>query len=244
MVRVLVVDDHRMFAESLMRLLGDQDDIEVAGIAATVEEAASATREHHPDVVLLDYFLPDGDGAAACAAVHRASPDSKIVMMSASGDESLVGVALEAGCSSFVTKDRTAQELVDAVRTVSAGNTFFAASSLARLVSTTRVQDGAERTPLTAREREVVQLMVDGSSTADIAAHLGVSVNTVRNHTQSVLRKLGAHSRLEAAATAVRLGYARSPSVLGSDGSTTRTVVPTAGADSISIRPPIASTEP
>jgi DNA-binding NarL/FixJ family response regulator len=211
MVRVLVVDDHRMFAESLMRLLGDEDDIEVAGIASTVAEAASATREYHPDVVLLDYFLPDGDGAVACEAVRRANPDSKIVMMSASGDESLVGVALDAGCSSFVTKDRTAQELVAAVRTVSSGDTFFATSSLVRLVQTARAGDRPTTSPLTPRECEVIQLMVEGASTAEISEQLGVSVNTVRNHTQNVLRKLNAHSRLEAAAIAVRLGYASSP---------------------------------
>lgn len=211
MVRVLVVDDHRMFAESLMRLLGDEDDIEVAGIAATVEEAESAAREHAPDVVLLDYWLPDGDGAVAVEAVRRGSPSSKIVMMSASGEDSLLGVALDVGCSSFVTKDRTAQELVDAVRVVGAGETWFAPSSLVRLVQSARSPENGVAGPLTAREREVVQLMVDGVSTAGIARELGVSVNTVRNHTQSVLRKLNAHSRLEAAAAAVRLGLARPP---------------------------------
>jgi DNA-binding NarL/FixJ family response regulator len=215
MVRVLVVDDHRMFAESLMRLLGDEDDIEVAGIAATVEEAESAAREHSPDVVLLDYWLPDGDGAVAVEAVRRGSPASKIVMMSASGEDSLLGVALDVGCSSFVTKDRTAQELVDAVRVVGAGETWFAPSSLVRLVQSARSPDNGTAGPLTAREREVVQLMVDGVSTSGIARELGVSVNTVRNHTQSVLRKLDAHSRLEAAAAAVRLGLARPPQRTG-----------------------------
>ena len=125
MVRVLVVDDHRMFAESLTRLLGDEDDIEVAGIAASVEEAETAARRYCPDVVLLDYWLPDGEGAAAVEAVRRGSPDARIVMMSASGEDSLLGVALDVGCSSFVTKDRTAQELVDAVRVVGAGETWF-----------------------------------------------------------------------------------------------------------------------
>jgi DNA-binding NarL/FixJ family response regulator len=211
MVRVLVVDDHRMFAESLMRLLGDEDDIEVAAIAASVEEAEAAAREFAPDVVLLDYWLPDGDGADAVEAVRRASPSSKIVMMSASGEDSLLGVALDVGASSFVTKDRTAQELVDAVRVVGAGDTWFAPSSLVRLVQSARSPDHGTTGPLTTREREVVQLMVDGVSTAGIAGELGVSVNTVRNHTQSVLRKLNAHSRLEAAAAAVRLGVARPP---------------------------------
>ena len=216
MVRVLVVDDHRMFAESLMRLLDDEADIEVAGIAATVEEAESAAREHSPDVVLLDYWLPDGDGARGVEAVRRGNPSARIVMMSASGDESLLGVALDVGCSSFVTKDRTAQELVDAVRVVAAGETWFAPSSLVRLVQAARAPESSGvGGSLTAREREVVQLMVDGSSTAGIARELGVSVNTVRNHTQSVLRKLGAHSRLEAAAAAVRLGIARPPQRVG-----------------------------
>ena len=210
MVRVLVVDDHRMFAESLTRLLDDEDDIEVAGIAATIEEAETAARRYSPDVVLLDYWLPDGDGAAAVEAVRRGSPDARIVMMSASGEDSLLGVALDVGCSSFVTKDRTAQELVDAVRVVGAGETWFAPSSLVRLVQSARAPETGSG-PLTAREREVVQLMVDGVSTAGIARQLGVSVNTVRNHTQSVLRKLSAHSRLEAAAAAVRLGLARPP---------------------------------
>jgi len=211
MVRVLVVDDHRMFAESLVRLLGDEDDIEVAGIASTVEEAESAARAHAPDVVLLDYWLPDGDGALAVEAVRRGSPSSRIVMMSANGDDSILGVALDVGCSSFVTKDRTAQELVEAVRMVGAGETWFAPSSLMRLVQSSRSPERGVGGPLTAREREVVQLMVDGVSTAAIARELGVSVNTVRNHTQSVLCKLDAHSRLEAAAAAVRLGLARPP---------------------------------
>ena len=108
MVRVLVVDDHRMFAESLTRLLDDEEDIEVAGIAATIDEAETVARRYTPDVVLLDYWLPDGDGAAAVEAVRRGSPDARIVMMSASGEDSLLGVALDVGCSSFVTKDRTA----------------------------------------------------------------------------------------------------------------------------------------
>jgi DNA-binding NarL/FixJ family response regulator len=133
------------------------------------------------------------------------------VMMSASGEDSLLGVALDVGCSSFVTKDRTAQELVDAVRVVGAGDTWFAPSSLVRLVQSARAPEPAGSGPLTVRESEVVQLMVDGVSTAGIAGELGVSINTVRNHTQSILRKLGAHSRLEAAAAAVRLGLARPP---------------------------------
>ena len=210
MVRVLVVDDHRMFAESLTRLLGDEDDIEVAGIAASVEEAETAARRYRPDVVLLDYWLPDGEGAAAVEAVRRGSPDARIVMMSASGEDSLLGVALDVGCSSFVTKDRTAQELVDAVRVVGAGETWFVPRPPVRLVQSARAPEPGAG-PLTAREREVVQLMVDGISTAGIAGELGVSVNTVRNHTQSGLRKLNAHSRLEAAAAAVRLGLARPP---------------------------------
>src|SRR5262245_26940714 len=129
MARVLVVDDHRMFAESLTRLLGDEDDIEVTGIASTMHEAESASREHRPDVVLLDYWLPDGEGREAADAVRRGWPDAKIVMLSASVDASLVGVALDAGCSGFVTKDCTAKDLVDAVRRVDAGETWFAPSS-------------------------------------------------------------------------------------------------------------------
>ena len=179
---------------SLTRLLDDEDDIEVAGIAATSGggDRGAALR---PDVVLLDW-LPDGDGAAAVEAVRRGSPAARIVMMSASGEDSLLGVALDVGCSSFVTKDRTAQELVDAVRVVGAGETWFAPSSLVRLVQSARAPETGSG-PLTGREREVVQLMVDGVSTAGIVWQLGVSVNTVRNHTQSVLRKLSADSRLK-----------------------------------------------
>lgn len=211
MVRVLIVDDHRMFAESLVRLLDDEDDFEVLDVAASVTDARRLAAEQHPDVALVDYLLPDGDGAAAAIELRTIDPSMKVILLSGSLDDAmLLRSAVDAGCVGLFTKDRTATELVAALRAAADGETLFAQSALVRLL---REPDSAATPPsdLTPREHEILVLLVDGCSNADIAARLTMSVNTVRNHNQAILRKLGARSRLEAAAEAVRTGLVEPP---------------------------------
>lgn len=206
-VRVLVVDDHRMFAESLVRLFSDEDDLDVVGVAASAREALELTTELQPDVVVLDYKLPDLDGAATVEVLRNASKNTEIVMLTGYADDSALATALQAGCSGFVTKDKAAEELLNTVRAVATGRAAIPTELLKSMVP----RIAGARTPLvgadlTAREREVLELLAFGLSTDAICDQLCVSRNTVRNHTQNVIRKLGAHSKLEAVAIATRAG--------------------------------------
>lgn len=210
MIRVLVVDDHEMVAEGLTEVLSATGHIEVVGRAGTVADAERLATQLSPDVVVMDYRLPDGDGLTAAAAIRGRNPDTAVVMVTASDHETLVTAAVEAGCSAYVTKDRAGREVVSAVETAARGDVAFPASVLGRLfprATPVPRQTGA----LTPREIEVLQLMAEGRSSRDIADMLVLSVSTIRNHTQNVLTKLGAHSRLEAVTIATRQGIIRLP---------------------------------
>jgi DNA-binding NarL/FixJ family response regulator len=211
-VRVLLVDDHVMFASSVAAALGIEPGIAVVGTAPDLATARSRLGSEPVDVVLLDQRLPDGDGVEAIPELKRLSPTSKVVMLTASTDDSTLLAAMENGCSGFVEKSRTVEELLDAVRGAAAGEAVLSPALLGRLMS--RVQRGAEPrlgADLTARELEVLGLVAEGLSNAAIAKRLWLSVNTVRNHVANLLGKLGVHSKLEALAVATREGLLDEP---------------------------------
>lgn len=207
-IRVLVVDDHEMVAQGLIGVLASMADIEVVGMAGTVRDATELAARLAPDVVVMDYRLPDGDGVAATAAIRREQPDTAVVMVTASTHDTVVAAAIEAGCVAFVSKTRAAKEVVAAVRAAARGDVAFPASALARLQATGA--SGRART-LTPRELEVLQLLAEGASTGQVADRLFLSPSTVRNHVQNVLTKLDVHSKLEAVTTAVREGIVDIP---------------------------------
>jgi DNA-binding NarL/FixJ family response regulator len=199
--RVVLVDDHAMFTNLLALQLEQYDDIDVVGCAATLAEAPPVATEAEAEVVVVDYRLPDGDGVELARALSECTPAPRLVMLTGYHDPRVVREAVAAGCVAFVTKDRGVEELVRAVRAAARGETLLAPEDL-QLLST------AEPEPhtLTDREVDVVRLLAVGATTRQIAERLSISVNTVRNHVQSVLQKLGAHSRLEAVANARRVG--------------------------------------
>ena len=160
----------------------------------------------HPDVVLVDYGLPDGDGVSLAARIHRQWPTIKIVMVTSLTDERLVLKAVEAGCAGFVTKDRTVDELVAAIQAVADGEALISPLMLNRVLRQLRRRDDRPGADLSAREREVLALVCEGMSNPAIAERLHVSHNTVRSHVQNILSKLQVHSKLEAAAVATRDG--------------------------------------
>jgi DNA-binding NarL/FixJ family response regulator len=211
-VRVLVVDDHRMFAQSLLRILEDESDLDVVGLAGSGAEAVRLAGDHPADVVLLDYDLPDTDGVRCIAMLRAVLPDARFVMLTGHADADVLAAAIEAGCCGFITKDKATDELIDAVRAAGAGESVISPAMLAQLLPRLR-HEGQKRDPgaLTARERDVLALLADGLATDQIAARLFVSRNTVRNHVQRLMAKLGAHSRLEAVAIAVRQGVVGVP---------------------------------
>ena len=205
-IRVLICDDHRVVAEGLAMVLGAQPDMAVVGVAGGVAEVCEMEASLRPDVVLMDYALPDGDGVAATATIKASRPDVRVVMLTSFVDVDVLVAAIEAGCSGFVTKHKAAEELTTAVRLAAEGEALVSPDMLARLLPRLRPSYHGVGADLTAREREVLDLLAQGESKEAIARRLFLSANTVRNHIQNILGKLGAHSRLEAVATARREG--------------------------------------
>ncbi|MFA5890242.1 MAG: response regulator transcription factor [Actinomycetota bacterium] len=205
-IKVLIVDDHKVFAEGLMKALEDQPGIEVVGMAHSVEAALAGARRGKPDVVLMDFDLPDGNGAEATTQIKQDLPATKVVMLTSFTDEKVLVAAIEAGCSGYVTKHKATEEVLAAVRAAHAGEALISPSMLARVLPRLHRSYRGLGSDLTPREREILTLLADGLATGAIAEALVISPHTVRNHTQSILIKLQAHSKLEAVATAVREG--------------------------------------
>jgi DNA-binding NarL/FixJ family response regulator len=204
-IRVLIVEDHKMFSEALRMALDETDDIAVTAAVATCAAGVDAARETQPHVILMDYRLPDGDGVATAREIKGLLPSTRIVMLTASSDDMVLRQAIEAGCSGYLTKDHTVEELILAVRAAHNGEALISPAMLSKLIDRLgdRTRTGSD---LTKREKEVLRLLARGLSNQAIAAELGIRLATVRNHVQSVIEKLQAHSKLEAVATATRLG--------------------------------------
>jgi DNA-binding NarL/FixJ family response regulator len=209
--RVLVVDDHELVAETLQRALNGEADLEVVGRSTTVASAVRMARELRPDVVLMDFQLPDGRGTDATVVIKRELPETEVVMITGLADGAVLAAALEAGCSGFVTKGGNYKELQSAIRGVLAGQVRVPQSMIDQLAAYLRPRPAAVGSDLTKRELEVLRLLAEGKSTSVIVQELVLSVHTVRNHVRNILTKLNAQSRLEAVAIATRQGLLRSP---------------------------------
>ena len=198
-VRVVLVDDHELFRAGVRGELGEQ--VTILGEAGSVAEAVPLIKATDPDVVLLDVHLPDGGGEAVIAQVAPERPGVKFLALSVSdAAEDVIGV-IRAGARGYVTKTISGSELADAVRRVSEGDAVFsprlAGFVLDAFRAGERVHSDAELDELTAREREVLQLIARGYRYKEIAARLHLSVKTVESHVSNVLRKLQLSSRHE-----------------------------------------------
>ena len=205
-VRVLVVDDHEMFATSLAHALQSEPDLLVVGQATSITEAQQMMAATAPDVVLLDHRLPDGDGVGAIADLRGIRPSSKIVVLTATASDRVLVAAMEAGAAGFIAKTQRLDDVIAGVRAAAQGESVVSAKLLTRLLPRLNRQSAGGRTELTDREGEILDLLAKGLSNADIAGQLTISVHTVRNHVANLSAKLGAHSKLEVLAIAVREG--------------------------------------
>jgi DNA-binding NarL/FixJ family response regulator len=210
-VRLLIVDDHDMFADSLRLALSAEPDLVVVGTASTLALARAMVVTTRPDVVLLDHRLPDGLGVDSIAELKTLRPDTKIVVLTAAAEDAMLVTATEAGCAGFILKTSPLDELVAAVRTAAAGEIMVSSDLLGRLLNRLHHQYVRPAHELTAREREILELIAEGLTNSAIATRLFISVNTVRNHVQNVLSKLDAHSKLEALSVAIREGLIEPP---------------------------------
>lgn len=209
--RVLLVDDHEMVLQGLRHRLDAEPTITVAAAVGSVEAAVATARTHEVDVAVVDYVLADGDGIDLAVRLLDQHPGLRVLLLSGTGDERILVRAIEAGCSGCLTKDQALGDLVRAITAVAAGEGWLPQSLLPRLFPRLQRAGQGAGPHLTARETEVLERAAEGLSTAAIADTLYLSVNTVRNHMQNAISKLGAHSRLEAVAVAVREGIIAYP---------------------------------
>ncbi len=207
-LRILLVDDHRVVAAALVRLLHDIPDVEVVGVAATGPDAIALTRTLHPSLVLMDIGLPGMDGVEATWTIRRQFPDVQVLILTMFDQDAFAIEALRAGAAGYLLKTVAPEDLARAIHTVCSGEGLIysggPAAGLGRAVSARgRLGDPYA---LSRRELQILQLVAAGFDAADIARQLLLSPHTVRNHLKSTYRKLGVRGRVEAAAYAVRRG--------------------------------------
>lgn len=204
-IRVVIVDDHVLVRSGLEVVLGMFDDIVLVGQAGDGAEAVRLCGELRPDVVLMDLVMPGMPGVEATRRILEACPETKVVALTSFIEDDLIGETLRAGAIGYLMKNVSADQLADAVRAAAQGRSTLApeaADVLVRSVSTPRSQADA----LTAREQQVLKLMADGLTNADIAERLVIGVATVKTHVSSIIAKLGVSTRTEATALAIRRG--------------------------------------
>jgi len=210
MIRVLLADDHRLLVDGLRSLLEDREDIEVVGVASDGLEALEMTARHRPDIVLLDISMPRLNGIDAARQILRDVPGTKVVMLSMHADRRFIQESLRVGARGYILKESASGEVVEALRTVSMGEVFFSRSVRDQVIHeyVEIVRGGEEKSssPLSPREREVLQLLAEGKATKEIAGMLNVSVKTVESHRKQIMDKLDLHSIAALTKYAIREG--------------------------------------
>ena len=203
-LRVMVVDDHTAFAESLREVLGHREGFELTASAGSGEEAVRLADELRPDVILMDQKLPGTSGAETTAQILARLPGTKVVMLTGGSTDDEMLDAVEAGVSGYLIKTARVAEIADAIQRVAAGEMLIPAATLRDLLQRARERSrvSQDRTriaaALTPRELDVLKLMATEKDTAAIAEALGVTWHTARGYIQGVIEKLGTHSRLAA----------------------------------------------
>ncbi len=205
-IAVLLVDDHNLVRKGFRRILEDEADIAVKGEAGDGIEAVKLAQQLKPDVVVMDCALPGMSGLAATRQILETNSGIRVLMLSMHSEETLVRQALEAGASGYVLKDAVDLELAAAIRRVAAGEKVLDSK-----ISRTANLKGERERGLTARELEILQLIVDGKSAKDIAAQLNLSVNTVAVHRANIMETLGIHKTAELVVYAIRHGLVNIP---------------------------------
>jgi NarL family two-component system response regulator LiaR len=202
-IRVLVVDDHKVVRKGLRTFIAVNDDLELIGEAGNGEEAIEQVAALDPDVVLMDLKMPVMDGPTAIGRIRADHPDVQVVALTSFDDESMAQRALEAGAIGFLFKDAEEDELISAIRLAAKGRGVVAPEAVRALID--RANDDYQL-HLTDREREVLSMVARGLTNPQISERLMISVSTVNFHVHNILDKLGAKTRTEAVAIAVREG--------------------------------------
>ena len=198
-ITVLLAEDHMIVREGFRKLLEAEDDLEVVGEAQTGRQAVALAKKLRPAVVVMDIAMPLLNGLEATRQILKAVPDTKVLILSAHGDDAYIEHATELGAAGFLLKQTSSHDLSKAIREVHKGNTFFSPSVARRLDN--RNQKSPDRggrlkkkvAHLSPREVEVLQLIAEGQANKQVAAELGISIKTVEKHRQHLMSKLNIH---------------------------------------------------
>ncbi|MFE0173814.1 response regulator [Streptomyces sp. NPDC059002] len=217
MIRILVVEDQQAMAGALEIAIGAQPDLVCVGAVGTVDEAVALAAEQRPDAVLMDIHLPGADGIEGTRRIRAEHPRTRVLLLTADATPRQLVAATSAGAAGFIAKDSAFPAVLAAIRAPAEGPMYVEGSTLGLLVSALDFlhadaappRGGGDRSRLTAREREVLQLMGQGLGPRAIAERLVVSPHTARGHVKRIMAKLGAHSQLEAVVAAARFGLLR-----------------------------------
>ena len=209
-IRVLLSDDHRIVREGLHTLLEKEPDMDVIAEAEDGRSTVQLVQKLRPQVVVMDITMPDLNGIEATRLITKEVPDVKVLALSVHTDRRFVVAMLRAGATGYLIKDCASEELVGAIRAVTANQTYLS-PRIADVVRRGYLRhepqaDTSVFSILTAREREVLQLMAEGKTTKQIASHLEVSVKTIETHRQHIMAKLNLHSLAELTKYAIREG--------------------------------------
>jgi DNA-binding NarL/FixJ family response regulator len=206
-IKLLIADDHEAVRAGLKSMLQGSD-IKIAAEATSGDAAIRAALKHKPDVVLLDVRMSDGDGLAALSRIKLERPEMPVLIFSAFDNPTYVARAVALGASGYVLKGATKDKLIDAIKKVAKGDTIWAREELRRVtgaLATPRLASDVD-VPLTKRESEVLKQLAKGFTNKQIADELDISYETVKEHVQHILRKIGVTDRTQAAVWSVRKG--------------------------------------
>ncbi len=208
MTRVLLADDHKILRQGLRTLLEQEKDIQIVGEADNGRSSVKLTGELAPDVVIMDVAMPDLNGIDATRRITEAEPRTRVLALSMHSDGRYVKGMLQAGARGYILKDCAAEELTHAIRTVMAGQIYVSPGVTGTIVNdyVRQLTAADEPATLTRREREVLQLLAEGGSTANIAAGLHLSVKTIETHRKRIMDKLDLRSIAELTKYAIREG--------------------------------------
>ena len=210
MIRVLLVDDQEIVCEGLQRILSSDPAIEIVGAASNGLEAVALAAEHRPDLVLMDLKMPEMNGIAATQQIRAAHPEIRVLVLTTYDDDEWLYDAIRAGASGYLLKDTPRADLIRAIKGTVEGDAYVDPAVTARLLASVAQSKPISQQPtqisLSDRDREVLLLITQGLSNADIAARLYLAEGTVRNYTSAIFAKLGVSDRTQAAIAALRYG--------------------------------------
>ncbi|HDY69636.1 MAG TPA: response regulator transcription factor [Actinobacteria bacterium] len=211
-IKILLVDDHAILRAGLLRLLSEEDDIEIVGEAGDGREAIQKVQELHPDIVLMDIGMPVMNGMEATKQIKKRDQDVKVLVLTMHDNEEYLFQVLQAGAAGYVLKKAADSDLVNAIHIVNDGDCFLYPSAAKLIIEDylDKVKQGQEPTTsydsLTDREREILTLVAEGYTNREIAETLFISVKTVETHKANIMEKLNLHKRAELVRYAIRKG--------------------------------------